>query len=136
MSKINTITVRASTGNREHAGTDGRVYLGIGGREFRLATTSNEFRTNSTDTFILGDAYNVENPGRNDPREPEIMTEDLNKFPVYIRFEPCGDHPDWNIEELTVTVEPGSIRYRALEGSGQNLWLGERYGKFCYLKRA
>jgi hypothetical protein len=54
---------------------------------------------------------------------------------VYIRFDPAGGSPDWNLESVAVTVYSQATtlaRYTILGGSN-NLWLGTNIGKYCYL---
>jgi hypothetical protein len=135
MSAITRIDVRLVTGNRSGAGTDGEVYVGICGREFYLDSAVDDFEQGSDRTYTLGVGANINYAGYNDPRSPQLDTVDLDKFPKYIRLEPTGSNSEWNLEEVTVTVNPGTgqVVYRALAG-GLNLWLGQKYGKFCYLK--
>jgi hypothetical protein len=61
-------------------------------------------------------------------------TDNLRFSPLYIRFEP-GEGGDWNIErvELAVIAPGNTIHFDRLEG-GANLWLGERRGKYLYLR--
>jgi len=84
----------------------------------------------------LGEAANVLNSSRNDPRNPQLDTSDLNKFPVYVRFEQPGETSEWHLERADVTVNPGGsqIRYSALAGS-PDIWLGRKSGRYCYLER-
>ena len=135
MAVIKKIEVRIVTGNRSGAGTDGEVYIGICGREFYIDSSVRDFERGSDQTYTIGEGANINHPAYNDPRSPQLDTVDLDKFPKYIRLEPIGSSPEWNLEEVTVTVNPGSgqVVYRALAG-GLNLWLGQQYGKFCYLK--
>lgn len=134
MADITRIDVRLVTSNRSGAGTDGDVYIGVAGREFNLDTTANDFERGSDRTYVLGVGANIKNASRNDPRNPQLDTDDVDRFPVYLRFEPRGSGPNWNLERLDITVNPGpnQIRRRALVGS-PDLWLGQDYGKFIYL---
>ncbi len=142
MAEIESIDVTIQTSNIDNAGTDGDVYLGILGREFFLDTSADDFEKGSIRTYRLGDGTNVKSPELNDPRKPQLDTRDLNKnptesdplqnykFPVYIRFEPSGSGPDWNI--ASVNVEVGGTGYGAIFPKG--LWLGRKAGKICYLR--
>jgi len=119
MAPISKIEVEIKTGDVANAGTDGHVYLGICGREFYLDRGNvNDFEKGHTDTFILGgNAANILNKGENDPRKPQLDTENLpnnvgvDGFPVYIRFEPRGGNPDWNLETVSVRVFVGNNRH-------------------------
>jgi hypothetical protein len=105
---ITCIIVRIITADVTDAGSDGDVYIGIGGREFYVDTPHDSSRVPTTDDFergqdrgyILGEytgpplpMYTVGQPGNeivnpkgNDPREPyPLYVEDLGYFPIYIR---------------------------------------------------
>ncbi len=140
MASITRIDVRVQTGNREDAGTDGDVYLAIAGREFMLDSAVDDFKKGSNRTYIIGDSGSgspINNPQLNNPAQPFALdTDDLEKFPIWIRFEPIGDSPAWNLEFVSATVNPGprQVQFQALAGSN-NLWLQQNAGKFCFLKR-
>ena len=92
MPAIEIIDIKIVTGNVSGAGTDGEVYLGICGREFRLDTSGDDFKRGANDIFRLGSNANIKNKERNDPRNPQHRTDDLDKFPVYIRLEPRHEY--------------------------------------------
>ncbi len=63
------------------------------------------------------------------------MTENLDLYPAYIRFEPKNDDDEWNVELVHVTVNPDTdrVEYQALQGTDRfghpdNLWLGHKSG--------
>jgi hypothetical protein len=140
LAQIGKITVTITTGNIEGAGTNGRVYLGIGGREFRLDKPGNQFERGDVNTFIIGNGSNIENPDgvnniTNSSNSYEIGTYHLNVFPKYIRFEPQRNNDNWNVEvvELRVTDDTNAVyQFEALDGNG-NIWLGKRSGLFLGL---
>jgi hypothetical protein len=139
---ITTIRVRVVTGNRPAAGTDDPVFLGLGGREFRLQDQDlafNDFATGSDHTYSFGIENSVIPATLNDPRDPQLTTDDLLAFPVYIRKNEDTASlsiSSWNVEEITVTVNPGrnQIVYSAMEGPA-HVWLTNDAGLFLYLKR-
>jgi hypothetical protein len=139
MSAITRIQLRIVTGDREDAGTDGNVLLGLAGREFNVDSSGvNDFERGSDRTYIFGDGSNVLRPGQNDPRSPwQLDTEDIPRCPRYIRFE-LGSGGDWNIELLELVVNPtpagGGIIFRRLVGANNNLWLGAGQGKFIWFQ--
>lgn len=134
MSAITRIDARIVTGNRTNAGTSGEVYLGICGREFRIQSPGNDFKKGADRTYILGVGASVKNPTLNDPRSPSLDTDDLDNFPKYIRFDPAGANPKWNLEEIVVTINPGAgQRVFSALNADKNLWLGQKSGKFCFL---
>jgi hypothetical protein len=155
---VNTIFLRLNTKDIGGAGTDGDVYLGIGGREFSVDSADedyDDFYRSDVRYYIFGekptplDDYLVEDPfyitttvlhpKYNDPREPyPLDTDDMDKFPVYIRFEPEDDDDFWCLEDVVVRVNPLTKttqvkRYHALQGVEQFLWLGPTRGKFLFL---
>ncbi len=137
MANINQIRVKVKTGNKGVvSGTSGDVYLGIGGREFHLAIYGGkDFRAGETEEFILGEETNIGVfPDDNDPRSPyQMVTESLTKNPLYVRFEPTNQDGRWELDEINVTVNPGSnqIAYSALGGQSY-LWLNNHGTKILH----
>ncbi|PZQ95458.1 MAG: hypothetical protein DI533_19270 [Cereibacter sphaeroides] len=79
----------------------------------------------------------MNNPSRNDPRVGDVLdTANFSKSPVYIRFEPAGGSPDWNLKSAFVLVYTGEghfvVAYFPPAGF-DNIWLGDSYGKILYL---
>ena len=151
MTAITRISALIKTGDRDDAATDGHVYLGIAGREFRLDSAGPDFQrptpTEPFRTYVMGEPPQLPNPNhevpvnhaeRNDPRVDYVLTSEfLDLFPVYIRFEVSGVSPasTWNLESATITVQTHTgvlATYQNLGGSN-NLWLGNNFGKYCYL---
>ena len=137
MAKINKIRIRVKTGSKGVvSGTNGDVYLGIGGREFHLAIFgAKDFRAGETEEFILGEGTNIGvSPDDNDPRSPyQMVTETLSKYPLYIRFEPTSSDGRWELDEIRVAVNPDSdqIEFSAL-GGGSYLWLNNKGTKILH----
>ena len=84
MTAIDSIEVHIITGDRQWSGTDERVFLGIGGQEFKLDSMANDFERGSDRTYVLGKGANISNAGDNDPRG-RITLEDIQAAPVYLR---------------------------------------------------
>jgi hypothetical protein len=88
MAETEKFSVQIRTGNRQGAGTDGDIYIGICGREFYIdsrRSATDDFERNSDRTYILGSASNIMNSLNNDPRSPyKLFAENLDKFPAYI----------------------------------------------------
>jgi hypothetical protein len=147
MPHVGQITATVTTGDVTNAPTNGRVYLGIGGREFRLNKPGDQFKRHSTDIFIIGDGGNIDNPrnandlpmvGAGTINAPTIEFSDLNDYPKYIRLEPKVEDDDWNVE--TVSVEAKEYNGSAASGNskvfsdlGGNAWLGDPFGKMLDL---
>lgn len=55
MAKITGILCQIITGDIDNAGTDGRVFLGLGAREFRLDSDSDDYERDSWREYILGE---------------------------------------------------------------------------------
>ncbi|MFX0578370.1 hypothetical protein [Nocardia nepalensis] len=149
MARITGILCQIITGTVNGAGTDGRVYLGLGGREFCIDSTADDFERGSWREYIMGRApdepdlppplIRVRNGKLNDPRIGfPLDTVNLRKSPVYIRFEPAGSNPDWNLSAASALVYEGEgqfvTSFHPPEGF-DNLWLGEDYGKILFLTR-
>jgi hypothetical protein len=145
MARISGIVCQVITGNVAGAGTDGRVYLGLGGREFRLDSTADDFEKHSWREYVLGAAPDesdrppprtpVRNPDRNDPRQGSPLDSDnLNRTPVYLRFEPQSGGDDWDLAfSAALIYGERFITAYTLPTEFHNLWLGQASGKVVYL---
>ena len=147
LANITGILCQILTSNVSGAGTDGNVYLGIGGREFRLDSSADDYEKNSFREYILGRAplepnlpapqVRVNNKENNDPRNGyQLDTSNLNKFPVYIRFEPVNSDDNWNLRFTAVLVYTGASQFNTaytVSEEFENLWLGKSFGKIVYL---
>ncbi len=152
MAAITGIVCDTITSDFEGAGTDGDVYVGIGGREFHLDSEEDDFEQNSWRDYVLGDPPVVleANPQhkrvlheeRNDPRStPPLDTDSLGlcNTPAYVRFEPSDGDDEWNLDYMGVYVfterfvaDRLVVCYTVSPGF-TNLWLGPLSGKFVYL---
>ena len=87
---VNTIYLKLNTRPVENAGTDGRVYLGIGGREFYVDSEYedyDDFEAGSTRTYIFGEVPSptyldgewapARYPEDNDPRQPWNLQDNI-----------------------------------------------------------
>lgn len=146
MAKIERIDVTLNTSKVPDAETNGQVYLFVGGREFNLKQPPphDDRARGAEDTYHLGKEGNVENPKRNDPRTPfPLTTEDVDKLPVWLRFEPEDREDEWNLERAAVRVtglggefgDPVTRTYRILDQATDNVWLGRQSGLYIYLKK-
>jgi hypothetical protein len=144
MAKVTGVLCQIITGDVDGAGTDGSVYLGLGGREFRLDSREDDFERGSWREYILGGGpelnvpepqIRVRNWDKNDPslRFP-LDTNNLPRTPVYIRFEPQGAFDNWNLFFAAVLVYAGEfvVGYAPPE-EFDNLWMGQASGKLLYL---
>lgn len=138
MANITRIDVRIRTTNEGGSGTDGDVYLALGGREFYVDSDSEDFNATGDRTYTFGAGANVKFASSNNPSSPfQLLTEDLNRYPAYIRFNPRSREDNWNVGFVDVKVNPGpgEVRYQALLGNN-NVWLGTHSGLYCYLTRS
>lgn len=147
MAAVTGILCQIITSDVDNAGTDGRVYLGIGGREFLLDSAEDDYERGSWREYILGRGpvepvlpprqIRVTNPDENDPRTGfPLDTSRLFTSPVYIRFEPVGDSPNWSVTDVFTLVyrEAGTfVGYFTLPETFDRIWLGDPYGKTLYL---
>jgi hypothetical protein len=156
MSYVGKIEVIITTADKQGAGTNGEVYLGIGRREFLLNIPGHDaFKQGQNDTFIIGDGSNVKNsnsnvsginnlpnrptaPGEN---SPVILFVWLDLFPTYIRFNPLDANDNWNIEEVYVkaTKYPEKNALQEYYAFGLpvfrdgSVWLGKSSGLVLHL---
>ena len=134
---IQKITVDIATTHHEGASTKGAVYLGLGGREFRLDIDDHDdFHEGDEVSYVFGVAANVLFPDRNDPRKGlPLSLGDATRHPVYIRLEPQGRQDDWEIASVSVRVAAlsGEVAFAALQGPGERIWLGRESGTILYL---
>jgi len=73
-----------------------------------------------------------------------LLTEHLNRFPAYIRFDPAESEERWQVEQVNVNVnilvsidppaQTTAAQNQNLVG-GNSLWLGNRMGHYLYLRR-
>ena len=150
MANVNQISVLIKTGAQGMAaGTHGDAYLGIGCKEFYLTEfRDKDFQPGLAQTIVLSGLAQAIVSGKetnigaslddNDSCSPyQIVTENLPKCPLYIRFEPGSRYDYWDLDEIRVTVNPGSeqIVFFAL-GEKSYLWSGVRGPKIMYLGEA
>ena len=147
MAAITGILCQVLTGNFNGAGTDGRVYLGLGGREFRLDSTADDFERGSIREYILGlgpvepnlppPQIRVNNAERNDPRVGfPLDTVNLSRSPIYLRFEPEGSNDNWNVSFAAALVFRGTGQFVSahfVPEEFDNLWMGAVFGKALFL---
>ncbi|WP_328492638.1 hypothetical protein OHS59_07715 [Streptomyces sp. NBC_00414] len=84
----------------------------------------------------------VEEPELNDPRKPQLDTEDLDLYPVYLRVVDAGSVSPWCLERARVTVQAANgntyhFDNPRLEKKKENarIWLGGAYGQRVFLRR-
>ena len=147
MAEVNQISVLFKTGVRGMAaGTHGDAYLSIGCKEYHLTEFKDKdfppglaqtiVLSGLTHAIVLGEEKNIDASADNsDSYCPyQIVTENLSKCPLYIRFEPGSKDDYWDLDEIRVTVDAGSehIILSAL-GDKSYLWSGVRGPKVMFL---
>lgn len=144
MADIQRIDLSLATGTGSGTSTDGDVYLGIGGREFYLDTTREDFDSDPEDgkpvlSYTFGQGANVKFPEFNDPRDPQLKSENLSEQPVYIRFAPQDREDNWNLLYAWVTLDGNAFPIwnssTINPRNGQGIWLGTHAGLMLYLVR-
>jgi hypothetical protein len=138
MTQIESIQVNINTGEQSGAETDGSVYVGVGGREFHLDTRANDFQRGSSHKYKLGAGSDVVNPAVNDPRAQLLQIEDLESFPVYVRFEGNDSGDNWNLARAEVSFN--ETFFPRWETTGfvsdpDGIWLGQRSGNVVHLRK-
>lgn len=140
MAAITRIDVRVRTGNK---GTNGELFAGIAGREFRLDKLGNDFRPNTDVIFKFGENSNVRHADLNDPTNPPLDTAQALALPKYIRFEPGNNADQVAIDVAQITVNPGtqqlhfsSFFLHDVSVTVNEVTLGLDTGLFCYMRQA
>lgn len=138
MTDITSVQVNIQTMDVSGAGTDGDVYVSFSGREFYLDTTADDFERGSSRTYRLGDGANVLFASVNDPRKPQLQVENVDRFPVWVRFEPRGRDDTWFLARAVVTINDrlfpmwDTAEYIPFQ---EGIRLGTHAGQFVYLTR-
>jgi hypothetical protein len=140
MALMKTLLVRVRTGV---SGTDGDVYVGIGGREFIINSVHDDFEQGDDRTYIIGERPNPLPSPKPTTNKPTYLvhvgylpkTEDLDLFPVYIRLAGGGE---WGLEyvEIRVNPETENIIYSDLGSPGQQLILDGGQGDVFFIHPA
>lgn len=137
MPQINSIQLHLETGDLSGAGTDGDVYLGLCGREFSIDTTRDDFERGSGRTYVLGENADIRNAEFNDPRMQGLFTENVARFPVYVRFQPQTRSDNWQLLRADVRfndsihIDWDTAPFIPLGSEG--IWLGVRSGLWVHL---
>ena len=134
MPQIDQIAPNIQTGDLEDAGTDGDIYLGVCGREFYVDSQSDDFERGAVFTYIFGDGANVSNPPPNDPRSHLLLTENVERFPTYIRFQPENRNDHWFMQDAEFSFN-GQIlpQWGTSSFLRRGIWLGTRSGMYVHL---
>ena len=133
---IDQIRVEIETGRDRGAGTDGNVYLGICGREFRCDTTADDFEQGSTRTYIFGSIYqgsspNITSEDYNHPSRPPLLPEEADVFPCYLRLSQGSSR--WLLAGAKVYIDK-EVEPRFVDAMGNNpIWMGDDCGCIYYL---
>lgn len=133
MTAITRITLHLQTSAHAHDNTDGLLYLGVGGREFRCDTSADDLKRGASDEFVFGDGSNVKNPEKNDPRHPQLILEEVDSFPVYLRFEQVNS-PAWLLSRAQLHFDNIFPQYNSRLGP-DDIWLGIDSGKILFLRK-
>lgn len=133
MARINRIDVFVETGDITFAGTNGRVYVGVGGREFALDAIGNDFLRFTSFTYVIGDGDNLK-PQIGNNLIQVVDTEDAILLPCYIRFVPKRNVDKWELDTARVTLNPGPSQVTFSYPFTSSVVLGVDTGKIVYLR--
>jgi hypothetical protein len=135
MTDLTRIDLFIQTSAQEGAETGNEtVYLGICGREFCCDTKGDDFKTGATQTFTFGDGSNAYRPVYNDPRKPQLILEDVDRFPVYIRHDQRNSSA-WFLEYARVHLNGSGFPQFESRLQGEPILLGYAFGEYYYLHR-
>jgi hypothetical protein len=138
MAQIESIQISINTGKESGGGTDGDIYLGVAGREFHLDTSADDFERGSSHEYVLGSGSDVVNPAVNDPRKQSLQLEDVDSFPVYVRFEGNDDGDNWNLARAEMSFNETFFprwETQSFIPERDGIWLGQRSGNVVHLRK-
>ncbi len=135
MAAITTLSINIQTGTDSGADTDGDVYVGLGGREFYLDTSADDFERGSSRTYILGDGSNIKEAALNDPRKPQLFDENLDLFPVYIRFDGRSRSDNWRLKGAGIIINDGTFPRYQLPPAFSGVWMGTRATSIFFIPK-
>ncbi len=119
-------------------GTDGSIYVGVCGREFHLDTSDDDFEHGSSHEYVLGAGSDVVNPAVNDPRKQVLLTEDVESFPIYVRFDPNNSGDNWNLARAEMSFNDDFFpRWETTSfiSEADGIWLGQRSRNVVHLRK-
>lgn len=141
MNPIRFMQLTITTADVDNAGTDADVFLGLHGREFYVDSNDDTegFEQGSVKTYRYGKTPNVFNASENDPRDPQLDTDQLLFFPVYLRIVPVGSSPAWKLQfaEVTFNGDPAPKFETTLldrDDTKSGIWLGRTSGVVAYFR--
>ncbi len=135
MAAITTLSINIQTGTDSGADTDGDVYVGLGGREFYLDTSADDFERGSSRTYVLGQDSNVLEKAFNDPRKPQLREEDLDLFPVYIRFVGRARGDNWRLKGGSITINNILFPRYQIPPAFEGIWMGTRASSVFFIPK-
>jgi hypothetical protein len=141
MALIRRIDVLIETASAAGSGTDGDVYAGVCGREFCCDSENNDFEAGSRFMYRFGERSEFAerkmlNRPINDPRKQQLFTEEVDLFPVYIRFDPAGRSDNWKLDLAVLAVNADVDRlYSSLRNAPDGIWFGTKAGLCLHLRK-
>ena len=136
MTLIRSVHALVYTGSEDGAGTDGDVYVGACGREFRLNTAGNDFERGSRYTYRFGTFPTVADPELNDPQRQLLRLEDVGRLPLYIRFAPRERSDRWKLQRAIVAFNSEETPlWDSAVNAPNGIWLGTNAGLILHLPR-
>jgi hypothetical protein len=148
MTDINKIKVSFTTNAQQPKDSNGESFLFIGGREFRVnqVVPHGDKKPGKQDIITLGEGTNAEAPTFHDPRKPygtaePLTIEDVEKHPMWIRFDPVDGNDNWHLDFARVEVfakgdadDRPTRKYEILGGSAdKKVVLGKLFGLYVSL---
>jgi hypothetical protein len=78
------------------------TYIWAYAGEFSIDSKEDDFESGAGRSYVLGDGADVRNADVNDPRKQLLFTENVDQFPVYIRFQPRSRSDNWQLQRADV----------------------------------
>ena len=74
----------------------------------------------------------------NDPRKQSLQLEDVDSFPVYVRFEGNDDGDNWNLARAEMSFNETFFprwETQTFIPETDGIWLGQRSGNVVHLRK-
>ncbi len=80
----------------------------------------------------------MRNGSTNDPTDPQLLVENADRTPVYVRFQPIGREDNWNLARAVVTLNNQPFPQcdsAEIINSMNGIWLGVHSGLVVHLPK-
>ena len=87
---------------------------------------------------MLGAGSDVVNPAVNDPRKQFLEVEEVESFPIYVRFEQNNSGDNWNLARAEMSFNDEFFprwETTTFVSANDGIWIGQRSGNVVHLRK-